>query len=178
MESAGAIPRPDVRRWIREADTVEVDSLLYRLTRDAWNRIEPRLTSGETCALIQRYYLRCIREDPEPGVALSRYEAAGELERWFDDLAAREDTHEVLHGLVASVTELFLSSDDNVRRAIETGFLEHVLEQRALRHFFSHWAYDERLQDAWRHALAWGDAHPNFAKSLRASLPAVRPDEE
>jgi hypothetical protein len=71
-----------------------------------------------------------------------------------------------------------LSSGDDIRRAIETGFLEHVLEQRSLRHWFSYWAYDERLQEAWRLALAWGEAHPNFVKGLRAHLQAVQSDEE
>ena len=109
--------------------------------------------------------------------ALSRYEAAGELERWFDYLAEGQDANDILQRVVVAVTDLFLSSDDNIRRAIETGFLEHVLEQRTLRHWFSHWAFDERLQEAWRLALAWGDAHPNFVKGLRAHLEAVHSDE-
>jgi hypothetical protein len=178
LESEGPIPRQQVRQWIQSADSVEAEALLYQLTRDAWNRIEPRLESDETSALIQRYLLRCIRDDPEAGVVLSRYEAASELERWFDYLAEREDAHDIVQGLVIAVTDLFLGSDDNVRRAIETGFLEHVLEQRKLRHWFSHWAVDERLHEAWRLALAWGDAHPNFVKGLRAHLQAVQSDAE
>jgi hypothetical protein len=174
----GRNPRQQVRQWIQSADSVEAEALLYQLTRGAWNRIEPQLDRDETCALIQRYLLRCIRDDPEAGVVLSRYEAAGELELWFDYLAEGEDAHDIMQGLVIAVTDLFLSSDDNVRRAIETGFLEHVLEQRKLRHWFSHWAVDERLQEAWRLALAWGDAHPNFVKSLRAHLQAVQSDAE
>jgi len=82
--------------------------------------------------------------DPDGGIALSRYEAAGELERWFDYLAERGDAHDIVQGVVIAVTDLFLSSDDDIRRAIETGFLEHVMEQRTLRHWFSHWAYDDR----------------------------------
>jgi hypothetical protein len=178
LQSEGPIPRELVRRWMQDATTVEVDALLYKLTGEAWNRIEPPLERGETCALIERYLLGCIRENPQGGVALSRYGAAGELEAWFDHLASIDDTAEILRGVVASVTTLFLTGDDHIRGAIETGFLEHVLEQATLRPLFSHWTHDERLQDAWQHALAWGQAHPNFMKSLRARLRSVQSDEE
>jgi hypothetical protein len=124
------------------------------------------------------YLLRCIRENPQNGVALSRYEAASELEAWFDHLANTEGTSEILQGAVSAVTTLFLTGDDQVRLAIETGFLEHVLEQATMRPLFSHWAYDERLQEAWRQALEWGKAHPNFMKRRRAALLAVQSDEE
>jgi len=132
LVSEEPISRQLVREWIRRAASVEADALLYKLTRDAWNRIEPNLESVETCALIQRYLLRCIGENPQGGTALNRYEAAGELEAWFDHLAGMEDKRDILHRVVAGVTELFLNGDDDVRRAIETGFLEHVLEQRTL----------------------------------------------
>jgi len=178
LESRAAISRKLVRAWIQQADGVEIDALLYRFTREAWDRVEPRLELKETCALIQRYFFRCIREDPQDGAALSRYDAAGQLETWFDHLAGMNEAREIVQSLVDSVAELFLSSDDETRRAIETGFLEHVLEQRALRHYFAHWAHDERLQDAWRHALAWGEAHPNLMKGLRAQLRAVQGDDE
>jgi hypothetical protein len=178
LASTDAIPRQQVRQWIERADTVAVDALLYGLTRDAWHRIQPTLERDETCALIQRYLLRCIREDPDESVALTRYQAAGELEGWFDLLAAHEDTHAIAHGVAAAVTDLFLTGDAATRGAIETGFLEHVLEQRSLRSFFAHWAHDERLQDAWRHALAWGDAHPNFMKGLREQLRGLAAEGE
>jgi hypothetical protein len=67
------VPRQLVREWIQRADSVEVDALLYKLTGEAWNRIQPQLDSEETCALIRRYLLRCIRENPEGGIALSRH---------------------------------------------------------------------------------------------------------
>src|SRR4051812_45690376 len=95
LKSKDAIPRQHIRQWIKNADTVAVEALLYELTRDAWNRIQPTLERDETCALIQGYLLRCIRENPTDGLALTRYEAAAELEGWFDRLAAREDTHDI-----------------------------------------------------------------------------------
>jgi hypothetical protein len=170
LQSKDRIPGPLVREWIQRASDVETDALLYQLTREGWNRIEPRLEAAETCALIQRYLLGCIRDNPNSGSALSRYEAAGELEAWFDHLASQEDTHEILRGIVGEITTLFLNGDDQVRAAVETGFLEHVLEQPRMRPLFSEWANDERLEEAWRHALAWGEAHPNFMRGLREQL--------
>ena len=110
--------------------------MLYKLTDEAWNRIEPPLEGQETCALIQRYLLRCIRENPQGGAALSRYEAAGVLEAWFDHLASTQDGPAPLQAVVVAVTDLFLGGDDLVRGAIATGFLKHVLEQPALRPYF------------------------------------------
>jgi hypothetical protein len=174
LKSKDAIPREHIRQWIKDADTVAADALLYDLTRDAWNRIQPTLERDETCALIQRYLLRCIRENPTDGLALTRHEAAAELEGWFDHLAALEDTHDIAKRVAVAVTDLFLTGDAAMRGAIETGFLEHVLEQRSLRSFFAHWARDERLQEAWRHALMWGEAHPDFTKGLREQLGGAR----
>ena len=170
LASSDDIPRQHVREWIEHSDSVAVDALLYELTRDAWNRIQPALEQDEACALIQRYLLRCIREDPTDGPAMRRYEAAAALEAWFDHLAERADTYPIAQQVAAAVTDLFVDGDAPTRAAIETGFLEHVLEQRSLRSFFAHWARDERLQEAWRQALAWGDAHPNFTKGLREQL--------
>jgi hypothetical protein len=92
----------------------------------------------------------------------------------------RHDGHTaaIAQRVAAAVTDLFLDGDARMRNAIETGFLEHVLEQRSLRSFFAHWAHDERLQEAWRHATAWGDAHPNFMKGLREQRRAVSTEED
>ena len=97
LESGGPIPRDRVRGWIHQAATVQADASLYKLTREAWSRIEPRLEMAETCTLIERYLLACIRENPQDGVALTRYEAAGELEAWFDRLAQMDDTRDILN---------------------------------------------------------------------------------
>jgi len=61
------------------------------------------------------------------------------------------------------VTELFLTSGDEIRNALETGFLEHALESQGLRPYFEHWSEDPRLKDTWDRALEWGIAHPDFS---------------
>jgi len=170
LQSDDSIPRETVREWIRTAQTVESLACLYRLTNEAWNRIQPRLDPDETRFLIRRYLLLCIRMDPQHSIALPRYEAAAVLESWFDHLASMAGARKTLQEVTTAVTDFFLSGDEQIRLAIETGFLEHVLEQPSLRPFFSHWAQDKRLQGAWQRSLAWGEAHPNQMKRLREQL--------
>jgi hypothetical protein len=179
LKADDRLDRVQVREWILRASDVEELALLYRLTDEGWNRIDPHLETEETCALIRDYLLRCILEDPQDGPALTRYEAAGELEAWFDHLAGMsEDGGAILRASAAAVTQAFLAGDDAVRRAIEHGFLEHVLEQSGLRPLFEHWATDSRLEGAWRTALAWGQAHPDFMKGLRGELRDAGSPEE
>jgi hypothetical protein len=170
LTSEGRLPRAAVRDWVRRADDLRDLALLYRLTDVAWHRIEPALESAETCTLIRTYLLRCIQEDPQDPSLLTQYEAAGLLEAWFDHLSSvSEDTTAILKESAEAITEAFLRGNEKVQRAIEQGFLEHVLEQVKFRPLFEQWANDDRLRGAWEAAIAWGDGHPNFMKSLRAS---------
>jgi hypothetical protein len=176
IESNELIERERVRVWIHDAIDLKSVALLYRLSREAWNRIEPNLERDETCRLICRYFLLCVRENPQDGTGPQRYEAAGDLESWIEHLSNTEGTEGNLQEVAAAVTTLYLESDTDVRMAIETGFLEHVLEQAKLRPLFAHWAEDERLRESWRHALAWGKAHPDYMKGIREQLRARRLD--
>jgi len=177
IESEEPIERERVRVWIRDAIDLKTVTLLYRLSYEAWIQIKPNLEKDETCRLICRYLLLCILENPQDGTGLQRYEAAGELESWFDHLSNTEGTQENLREVAAAITTLYLESDTDVRLAIETGFLEHVLEQSKLRHLFSHWADDERLKEGWQQALAWGEAHPDYMRGIREQLRAFQSDK-
>lgn len=175
--SGEPIERERVRNWIRDAIDLRTVALLYQLSYEAWDRIEPNLEKDETCRLICRYLLLCIRENPQDGIGLQRYEAAGELESWFDHLSNSDGRQENLREAAAAVTTLYLESNSDVRNAIETGFLEHVLEQAKLRPLFSHWAENEHLKESWQCALAWGEAHPDYMKGFRDQLRALKSDE-
>src|SRR5438552_2205895 len=112
LQSENPIEREQVRAWIREAHDVETLACLYQLTDKGWHRVEPRLEKDETCQLICRYLLTCIRENPDGGVAFTRHNAARELEGWIDHLSNTEDTEKILQQVAAAVTELFISSDE------------------------------------------------------------------
>lgn len=171
LDSDTPISRDLAVEWCRRADDITTRALLYRLTGEAYERIQPLLGQQETCRVIQRYLLACIRLDPQDGAAFSRYEAARVLVSWFQHLSRLAgDTTPALHDAASAVTQLYLESDAEVRNAIETGFLEHVLEDEEFRPLFSGWAQDHRLREAWQFALAWGEAHPGFTRPWATRL--------
>ena len=166
-----SIPRERVLRWIDATTDLSTLAKLYRLTDEGYYRIQPNLGRDASCALIQRYLLQCIREGVSDDDEIQeRYEAAQSLHVWFCHLLETKDTSAVLTAAASAVTKLFLASGTDVRTAIETGFLEHVLETAALRPYFEHWSLDSNLKEAWERALEWGKAHPDYTWGLLQQL--------
>jgi hypothetical protein len=168
--------RDKVLQWIDSASDLETLAKLYRLTREGCYRIQPELGSDATCALIQRYLLECVRANVQDNdEILNRYEAAQDLHAWFCHLVELDEDHSaILKRAASAITELYLASDDEVRDCIETGFLEHALEQTALRQYFEHWSTDGRLKSAWDRALQWGKAHPDFMWSMLKKIREIQ----
>ena len=165
------IPRERVLCWIEAAPDLSTLAKLYRLTDEGYYRIQPDLGRDASCALIQRYLLQCIREGVSDNDEIQeRYEAAQSLHVWFLHLLEMKDTSAVLKTAADAVTELFLASGEDVRTAIQTGFLEHVLETATLRPYFEHWSRDSNLKEAWERALEWGKAHPGYTWGLLQQL--------
>jgi len=169
------IQREKVVLWIEAASDLSTLAKLYRLTGESYNRIQPDLGMEMTCGLIQRYLLECIRQDvpqdvPGDEEIEGRWEAAQTLHMWFCNLLDAEGTSAVLDRAARAVTDLFVASGEDVRNAIEQGFLEHVLETAALRQYFEIWASDPRLRVAWERALKWGEAHPDYTWGLLREL--------
>lgn len=169
ISSDGPIPKETVLGWIDAVADSELSTLskLYRLTNEAYYRIQPELGMESTCGLIQRYLLGCIHEGATDNEDIEeRYEAAMSLHVWFRHLLVIEGASTILAGAADAVTKLYLDSEQDVRDAIETGFLEHALETSALRPYFEHWGSDSRLQEAWNRALEWGKVHPDYMAGM------------
>lgn len=168
------IPRERVLCWIEATTDLSTLAKLYRLTDEGYYRIQPDLGREASCALIQRYLLQCIREGVSDDDEIQgRYEAAQSLQVWFCHLLEMKDTSAVLTAAAGAVTELFLASGEDVRIAIETGFLEHVLETASLRPYFEYWSRDSNLRETWERALEWGKAHPDYTWSLLQKLQRI-----
>jgi hypothetical protein len=170
LSSAEPIARARILEWIAATPDSDLSTLakLYRLTGEGYYRIQPELGREPTCMLIQRYLLGCIQKgvaDGEEGVQ-ERFEAAESLHVWFKHVLEMDGTSAVLAQVASAVTSLYLDSDEDVRTAIETGFLEHALETTALRPYFQHWASDQRLKPAWNRALEWGKSHPDYMAEM------------
>jgi hypothetical protein len=99
-----------------------------------------------------------------------RWEAAQSLHVWFRHILEMGDSSAILTRATRAVADLFLTSGDDIRNAIEQGFLEHALETADLRPYFEYWSRDERLRDAWQRALKWGEAHPDYMWGLFQEL--------
>ena len=65
--------------------------------------------------------------------------------------------------LAAAVNELaalYRQSDEETRRCIIDGGLEHLFEEPGARALFEHWRSDKELSVAYREAAEWADDHP------------------
>lgn len=179
LSSDGPIRKEQVTSWIDTVNDSDLQTLskLYRLTGEGYYRIQPELGMVPTCALAQRYLIGCVRDGVTDDAEIQeRYEAAESLHVWFRHLAGVEGTLPVLKSAAEGVKNLYLQSDEDVRTAIETGFLEHVTETAALRPYFEDWASDPRLKAAWKRALEWGDAHPDYMAKMFQRL--QKPSQE
>jgi hypothetical protein len=160
LEGSKPIARDDVLRWIANATDLPTLSKLYRVTGEHYYRIHPELGKDAECTAIQRYLLECIRQNVQGDEQIKdRWEAAETLHLWFRQLVEMGDAADVLGRAAQAVRELFLNSCEEIRTAIEQGFLEHALESVAVRRFFESWSSDPQLRETWDRALAWGEAH-------------------
>lgn len=183
LVSEDTIPREKVVSWIASSNDIRTLSKLYRLTRDRYYQIKPDLGGEMACGLIGRYLLQCIQEnitDEDESTAdidkiKGRWEAAESLHIWFRHLLETGNGTEILTTAANAVTQAFLSGSEEVRDAIEAGFLEHALETERLRPYFESWSCDGQLRPAWERALEWGKAHPNFTWGLLQQIP--RPEK-
>ncbi|HET9400453.1 MAG TPA: hypothetical protein VFO34_05840 [Candidatus Acidoferrales bacterium] len=173
LASGDNIPRERVHEWITAASDLSTLSKLYRLTNEGYYRIQPELGQDETCSLILTYLLGCVRDNIEDSDEIqSRFEAAQSLHVWFCHLNETGGTSAILTKAAHGIKELFLTSDDETRDAIETMFLEHALEMSALRPYFQDWSDHPVLQAAWKRATEWGIAHPGYTWAMLKQLQA------
>jgi hypothetical protein len=86
LSGDGPIASEQVLSWIDAAADSDLLTLskLYRLTGEGYYRIQPELSRGPTCALIQRYLLGCIRDGVADNDEIQeRYAAVETLPVWF-----------------------------------------------------------------------------------------------
>ena len=158
----GAIPLEHVRSWIRSPN-LETRGAVYRLTDVAWTRITPKLSPNEQLKFMCSYLLECVATNPESRDHLhSGFEAAWEFAAWLKHMNSIGEDPIVKHAAL-ELEALFRRGDPDTRVRIETGALEHILEEPALRGHFTHWENDSELAPTFRRSLEWGRAHESGA---------------
>lgn len=162
MSSRQRIPLGTIKRWMG-SDSIEVAGAVADLVTYApyHERIEPPLSQEELEAFLFSYYERCMREDLEGEWAANRYGAAREIVGWFRAVPEDEcvSSQSFLVHMKHWLAALYKASGSDIRTAIVTGMLEHVLEEPRWRGFFSDWRLDHELRDAYDEALRWAVEH-------------------
>ena len=179
LASPGVIDGERVARWVDAARSLSTFRLLYEFTRDRRVDILPALDDEKVGFVIRTFLLECIRLDPEEfDGEWRRYEAARVMLAWFYHLHELPISSEAqstwLTAAAQAVTAAYLEGDKEIRECIETGFLEHVFEVEGLQPYFAHWGNNPILAPAHARALAFGNAHPHFMRSMFGLLRNVQ----
>lgn len=157
MLGHGDIPTHSVRDAMQSND-IAVMGIACAIITNHNHRCVPALNPDDCYQFLVRYFLRCVKDNPDPTDTVhSRYDAARHLCRLL------ELWHRLPHrpadpidSIVDGVTQLFRAGDAALQTAIETGFLEHVFHTAELVSLFGHWkdepvfkaAYDNAMQFA------------------------------
>ena len=158
MHANEVISRDQVIAWMANPN-IETRAAVYRLTNVAWDRIRPEIPGHQQCGFMLEYLIDCIRANREAGDYVhSGFEAAWELAAWLKHLHLRGETV-FIERTATRLAQLFRGEDAALQNRVETGALEHMLEEPALRPYFAVWADDPKLSAAYARALAWGEAH-------------------
>jgi hypothetical protein len=171
LSSQDLIPKDTVLLWIDSVTDLQDLAKIYRITGEGYYRIQPELGKEAECRAVRNYLLECVRQDVSGSEEFqSRWEAARTLHLWLRQLLKMGDASDEIENAARAITDLFLTSGEEIQLAIEQGFLEHALESAALRPYFEHWSKDARLRETWLAATAWADDHPDWSWNLHQEL--------
>jgi len=158
----GGIPADRVRYWMQSCD-IEVQGAIADLLTypPYWERVDPPISEEELERFLFPYYKRCFMEDPDGEWAATRYGAAREIVGWYKAVPSTVDlgSQTFLLHMKKWLEEVYTDGDEDIREAIITGALEHILEQLRWRTFFADWQTDPALVVAYDQAMQWAREH-------------------
>lgn len=166
LSGTGAIAKSDVLRWMRDGD-LSTRARVYKLVTSAWLRIIPEPKLHEQCGLVADYLLECIAVNQADELVHGGFEACYAIADWLKCLASVSAATPAISDVESRLQGLYRRGDSALRNRIETGALEHILEDPRLRPFFAHWQNDPVLREAYEPALAWGTAHSAGTDSVQ-----------
>jgi hypothetical protein len=151
------IPVERLRDWMRRPE-IEVQAAIYDLVTNSERvkKVVPDLTFEDYLAFMPAFFSRCIIENPNTELTLSRWEAAMEFMGWFGNLWDNSSVHKsVLSEAKGQLRKLYQEGDSDVRLALIQGTLEHLFENASVREFFADWLSDPELRKAYEEAAEW-----------------------
>jgi hypothetical protein len=154
LRTSARIDKSEVLTLMHSSD-IEILGVLYDATSDAQvlSHIRPALSNDDAQKFLRHYFGRCLRENTPGEWADSRYTAAWDAANWlrakWPSLSEidRDDWKTWL-------ANLYLQGDTDLRQAIETALLEHILGDKEIAHSFRNWEDTVLLRDAYRASLS------------------------
>lgn len=155
----------EIMAFMGVEDDLDVWSAVYEALSRSYDRIRPEPGMELTCSFMLKYLLRCIRENQRSSEDVhSGFEAAWDLAACLKHWSKRlPETDGILRLAEQQMREVYLSGDEQLRNRLETGTLEHALEEPRVRPYFAGWANDPTLREAWEPAMEWGQRHSERA---------------
>jgi hypothetical protein len=122
-----------------QSDDLAIQGAAYQYLDLQRRPVEPPLPHDVFRDSYLRFLERCLREDPQDGWSLLRYEAAMEFRRWFGRIWLSGNKEEALI-LKAWLSRVFLTGDSAVRDAIRHHVFHRLFpKDKLLRIFFADW---------------------------------------
>ena len=150
------ISKTQIIAWMADED-IEVLGAVQEIVseKSTLALVTPALEAGEIDGFMKVYIERCLRENPQGEWGLSRYMAAYELNGWFLELwDSRPKTDAMLASWKAWFARIYRGSNEEIKRAIVDGSLEHFFERPGVSKFFADWKNDPELEVAFDEARA------------------------
>lgn len=152
-----ALSLESVREWLTH-EAAEVRGAAYKILREKPDRLTPHPTLDEFVSLALRYLGTTIGATTGGDWAYSGYEAARDSAAWFGWLAGDESTErEFLDSIVARLGDVCVRLDDESRKTMVNGALEHIFERREFRSLFEGWKVHPVLGQLYADACLWAD---------------------
>ena len=149
------IPLALIKEWMKSSD-IEVLGLVESIIFERRFRIEPDLSLDDYMPFFRIYYGRCFRENPDGDWSDSRWTAGWDLANVLSSLwHSKSVPREILDEWKKWLEDLYKEGSQEIRTCIVQATLEHLLEQKAFRKFFSDWKDDAVLKQAYEKALEW-----------------------
>lgn len=116
--------------------------------------IEEPLLNKFSNKFLPIYFIDCIEKNPSSDWSDSRFSAAWNAVGWFYKVHNNTKHHEmILYDFIEKIGVLFLEGNAKIREAIIVGFLEHVLNKKAMWKYFKQWKKSPELYQAYIYGI-------------------------
>lgn len=159
IDSGAPIPASLLLDCMNSSDLETQGAAMYVIC-NRYPQVSPPLEGRPIWDFAERYFVRCMLEDPRGEFAENRYQAGDTLVHWFKGLwKDTEVPREVIEGLKKMLAALYLRGDEALKEAVVNATLEHLFEVREIAQYFEDWKSDPVLATAHELAIEWGRDH-------------------